>query len=747
MNRETHRCIERLKKKHRNIYGISNFKFRMAACFLIALWVVAVADVACSGMKPFMRTVLYTGIAGICFAAVFFSQREKKGSMVPYTRQEGFQFLGLHDLRNADLKDSSDVLQRTEEIACMKKVLEEIIFPQSVVKQALCLVGPSGCGKSTILAFFREKYKSEYLCYDFSGNYHELESKMCEDFGTNIDVALADRAAKQKIVIILDQFERYFHLSPEEQENVRRIMRTLCRRNTAIILSLREEFLADFLKQFDMNDIKADPQTNIKVQSHGIFHELTSIIWRNTGTQGGNGFLKPVQTLKWAESIIKNNGKVYLNSPFSHMTVDLSEQMGITLFYCQNENQVPVQADGQQGSSSLLLNKCLKVFGANGESYFSKYKNATLIEQQIVFHMAEFNQKMYAQTPEELETMFRQSNSELLNDYFDVQLASCKDYWLASKILYIYSKARDEQIFIKTDDVEKGLFSQQFSQDGYKTFLDTIAQLEKLQLIRKNNDGSSQEYEIAHDFIAQAYLKYCENSMNRDIKNALDLFLSEYMNAQLKDEMKKSYTHRLQMMQAGFYRSATALAIAVMCIGFIIEAFVWNPWTTVLQSANPYGDYLPLFPLVITSVSVIYLCGLYDRMVKYFRGRSIQKCKCCYTLLMVLAVLAVLAYPHFLLLDSIDLIVSSVDIFFLLNAEYLSSCREQLRAYGIRSIMIGTIFAIGHIVFWATNATFDTYLIFVETVMFSVLTAYACLSHLTEEYLYPRMIDASSEKK
>lgn len=74
--------------------------------------------------------------------------------------------------------------------------------------------------------------------------------------------------------------------------------------------------------------------------------------------------------------------------------------------------------------------------------------------------------------------------------------------------------------------------------------MNVIKQLETIQLIRKNTEGSSLEYEIAHDFIALTYSNYCSTNMDRNVKNALDLFISEYRDDKRNIPFKEKISHR-----------------------------------------------------------------------------------------------------------------------------------------------------------------------------------------------------------
>ena len=72
--------------------------------------------------------------------------------------------------------------------------------------------------------------------------------------GSNFDQELLVKVKEKKVVFILDQFERFFFLPEDKKENIRNLIIGLCRRNTALILSMREEYLADFMKEFDVNN-------------------------------------------------------------------------------------------------------------------------------------------------------------------------------------------------------------------------------------------------------------------------------------------------------------------------------------------------------------------------------------------------------------------------------------------------------------------------------------------------------------
>ena len=52
--------------------------------------------------------------------------------------------------------------------------------------------------------------------------------------------------------------------------------------------------------------------------------------------------------------------------------------------------------------------------------------------------------------------------------------------------------------------------------------------------------NSEEEYEIAHDFIADAFLNYSNSSsITRHVKNALDLYMTNYMEQKNEEKNRK----------------------------------------------------------------------------------------------------------------------------------------------------------------------------------------------------------------
>ena len=730
--------IAKMKEPNHNIYDLSSFVYKIAVSLFIALWILLFFDVPIHYLSTFYQSAVW-----LVILAIVPFQKKKKSTVIPYSRQKNFEFLGLYNLKDTNQSNCRDVLKRDEEIKYMRQILEEIIFPQVSVKQALCITGPSGCGKSIIMNFFKQAYKGEYKIFDFAGNYHELEGHMVSLFGTNIDNKIIEMTSAGKVVFILDQFERFFFLSQKEQESIQEIIKGLCRKNTGIIVSLREDYLAAFLKRFDMNNLLSVNERKEAVP-RGILQEMFSLVEKKNDMHlKADSLFRMTKTEQWQEYIIKNNAAIHLDTN-KHTVM---EKFGSTLLYGRNQNEMIFQLNGENSNASVLESKCKILFGEKeGSLLFGKHVDEPLIKQQIIFHMAEFNQKVRLHSAEELHSFIEKDSNEILAQYFDCQLASCNNYFHASRLLYLLSQARIRQLSLKTQDVENYLFPKLFTEKGHEQFMNVIQQLENIQLIRKNTEGSSLEYEIAHDFIAEGFVNYSSTNMDRNVKGALDLFILEYIDDRRNTAFKEKISLRKNISEQNFYKNVSCVALAFMVIAYLVQRFVFNPWTSIWKGFNPYENYIPAFPFFITVLSGIYIYCMYNKTVKYYTGEKIRRVKMFYVFFAFLASIAVFAYPHFLLFDGLGLAIATGNIALLLDKRYRQTCRNELRAYGAKSCMMGIVYAGAHILFFLVHSQFEDLLIISEFIMFTILLAYGFFVHMTQDFLYARMSDSAGEK-
>ena len=108
-------------------------------------------------------------------------------------------------------------------------------------------------------------------------HYTNLQASLAEMLGTDPMKELLIRGRKKKLVFIFDQFERFFFLEEEKKQQVRNLIASLSRENTGMILSMREEYLAEFMKEFDINNMMQEGALGGKEHT-GILNHLTSVI-------------------------------------------------------------------------------------------------------------------------------------------------------------------------------------------------------------------------------------------------------------------------------------------------------------------------------------------------------------------------------------------------------------------------------------------------------------------------------------
>lgn len=741
-----YKLVQKKKKNSYNVYGIKDSTFCILTSVVCALIIVSVLQLVIEPLPLPVCILVDTSILISALAFAFMKNYLEKVRIESYQRHRGFEFIGLYDLSEPKVLEGTDILSREEEVKYLGQMLEELIFSQEGVKQAICLTGKSGCGKSTILSFFKKKYDDTYQIYDLTGNYTNLQSALIEKFGTNLDQELMVRTRYHKILFIFDQFERYFFLDETKKEQFRDLMTALSRKNTGIILSMREEYMADFMKEFDINDLKQDKRSGEHYLHAGILNQLTSSIRDGQKNyhiaKGMNSRLLTV----WKNETIKENYHVHLEHAGDYSEKTVVEAVGNTVFYCENQNDVRMQSNGTLETASILQNKCERLFGEDGIKFYERHKQEPLIQQQITYHMAEYEKKVKQISEGELRELFMLEDYELLNYYFDIQLASTGDYFNASRILYLLSSARLNHVVMKRKDLEFGLAEDQFSKDEHKAVLAAIEKLENMQLIRKNIERSDQEYEIAHDFVAQAFLNYSYSNINRNVKSALDIYMAEYLDTGKKKYMEEKRSHFDRVQKSDFYKNIFIVFALLIAVIDCIVHFVFNPWQELWANGNLYGNIVTFFPLLMTEVCVLYLYNIYHKVLRYHQGKKEVICKVVYVVVMAGSVFSDFCYPHGIVLYGILLATMGMNCVFLLDDSYQKASRQELSAYGLKCSLIGVAFAAFHFVAWGFNTQFPMYIILIEMVMMCILVAYAYGVHMTKEYLYARMMDASSER-
>lgn len=755
----TEKKIQHHKKLSRNTYHISDNLFSK-------IWLFIFSFTICSVFEPLFSFFPVSWILVCLFVATLVTfmmtlqASFQNYNIEAYTRKSFFSFLGLFNLaqKKVDLRDR-DIIPRNKEVNFLSRLVEEVIFPQGSIKQAVCLTGKSGCGKSTILAFFQNKYQSEesVTIYNFSGNYNNLKATLEQEFETsNIDDYITSELKNgKKFIFIFDQFERYFFVSSAYQKNIRYFIASLCQKNTAIIISLREEYLAEFLREFDLNDLKSNQKMNTEVKHFGLLRALAGYIKDHENYLVIQGSRRKITFSKWKKEHIKDPINVHILDPMENGIAEFTDT-DITLFYCENQNNIKTIFGGSESSSDVMSGKCIDCFGEElGKILYEKNKNKPLIEQQIIFHMIEFDIKCRGNR-DFLPLYCDMSDEEIMKKYFDIQLSSTNEYYHAIRIMYLLSTARLHQISLSTDNIENGLIAKQFSKSGSKQIRQALNELEQIQLIRRSNQNSENEYEIAHDYIANAFISYCQSNMNRNVRTALDIYIHNFIDSLHevvsedgvnnyktkyfnKDFLNKKTNH------SNYYFKIIAIVFSVLIItSDIIYRYVFNPWQIW---DNPLQDSFPVFISIDLLVCVLYFYQMFDKVFQYRISDNNMHLKVIYFILGLLALLSILFYPHFIMIEGSDLAIIGTTSLTLLDKDYRESSRKELQSYGLKCMLLGFTFMLVHLMFCIFNHVFTTDIIMLEIIAMALLSGFAHLSHLTKEYLFGRRIDVSIKNK
>ena len=138
---------------------------------------------------------------------------------------------------------------------------------------------------------------------------------------------------------------------------------------------------------------------------------------------------------------------------------------------------------------------------------------------------------------------------------------------------------------------------------------------------------------------------------------------------------------------------------------------------------------------------------MFDKVFQYRISDNNMHLKVIYFILGLLALLSILFYPHFIMIEGSDLAIIGTTSLTLLDKDYRESSRKELQSYGLKCMLLGFTFMLVHLMFWIFNHVFTTDIIMLEIIAMALLSGFAHLSHLTKEYLFGRRIDVSIKNK
>lgn len=604
----------------------------------------------------------------VLIASVFLIVPEllrKRRALEPYKKTN--HFIGLYSIENEEPLEAdadSSLIKRDQEIAYIKKLLLTS-FGSPRHKRGICIVGGSGSGKSTILNMLMYDKEKKYQFCNLSDQYEYMNRYLVDTFGKDYVSVLQE--SNQNIVIICDQFERYFSLSEEKQVEVKECIDALSVRKIAIIFSLREEYFLQFLYNFDINFLnneKKDTAADLK----GILSYKKYFTGKNRiGT--------------WDENIL----------------------------VCQGENTGKTE--------TKMKDQCNKAFNQeDSKKVYEKFKDVPLIQQQIAFNLIE-QEKGYIASDE-----YKDCNMDyIMRRYFDVQLCSTKDFFNASRIMYLLSVGKIEGLAFTVNDLSAALCIMR--EDEREAFSSCLEKLHDCHLIMKVKHNNDNYYEISHDYIAQSFKTYSETELPRNVKAALDGFKLEYLRNREITKLMSDY---------GIKQKTPWKAISVLVLSFAAAILAY------ISSRLGWYRQVPGYVLTLSLLALLYVHEFYTNITIHYSNGESKVMAVMYFLAMICGTMAVL-YPVLWLsfLGIGNFVQGSMSLVIGHDQRVLSLTRQMFKSYGIRTVTIGILLAVCPLILWGGQMAMKDEI--VKAVLMGALLAYSYLTHLNKEFFYSHL--------
>lgn len=667
------RFIEIKKGIHRNIFY--NFTISGTEWFEICIFFIG-----SSVVSEFLDAIFGHNVgSGLILLFIYIiiiiirNKLRKANKITSYKKTD--QFVGLYSIENSkpiSANFDNGLITRKSEIKYLKKILD-IVLEQSDIKQGICLVGKSGCGKSTILNLFENEKDNSYMIFDFSEKYEFLEDYIKKEFDENYIEEI--KKTNKNIVIILDQFERFFSLDYPRKEKVKKVVKDLSIKNVAIIFSIREEFFLQFLRTFDINNLNENTIENIEY--HGIISNKKHLIYNGMETKN--------------------------------------------ILLCLNDENY--RNTDKESIDTHMKRLCEQAFGErNWESIYNKFKNGTLIQQQIIFNILKNEKECGRDFMKYLDS----DENYMMKRYYDVQLCSTGDFFNSSRIMYLLSLARLNNLAFNNDEIKDALcISNKFE---LEEFNGSLQELHKLQLIKKTKYNSTENYEIAHDYVAKTFESYANTEMPTNVKIAIDEYKAEYIR---KTSIQNNVRRYRERQKKGF-----GVCFLLIC-SFIISIFSY------IIHKGFFNKEISWTILALSLISLLYVFSFYKNITRYYLRKNKILISMCYFLSMLCGTMAVIIpniWLQMLGIGNFFIGISCIIIGF--NKEMSFIGRKMFSSYGWKTALVG-ILLFAYACFLRMGA-FEKILninikMILEIIPMAVLLGYAYSAHLNREFFYAHL--------
>lgn len=661
--------VNRQKALHRNIYSLTFIREYWFDICITLLGLSAITNPIESNLDNVAAAIVMAVIVLALTAVHAVQNKDKK--VEPYGAQR--QFIGLYTIKQGqklEIHADNGLIPRDMELEYLKDLLYQC-FAEGGSRRGICLTGRSGSGKSTVLNLLEYDKELPYKVENFSDSYTYFEDYVLDLYRSDPEKNVTD-----KTVFIMDHFERYFSMSEERKRKTGSMIKRLSKCPIVFIFSMREEFFVPFLAEFNINDM--DGTNPDETGNRGI------LFYKNQLT--GN---------KWKP---ENN-----------------------VLICGGKG-----TDSVSGVSETMGRLCVQAFGVErGEEIYRHFEDSSLIQQQIIFNMLKHD---FDKNGEIRQLDSDMDENAMMRNYYDVQLCSTGDYFMASRIMYLLCTGRSNGIAFTDDDIRNALLI--WEPGDVSDFRECLSRLYELSLIKYSSRNSTINYEIAHDYIAKSYDMYAGTELPANVKGALDEFKSEYlrktdMNRRIADYRKKEK-----------WKGTGRWGISVFAISMIVWLLALGRFFFMGR-----GESFPV--LILCFASLLYVFTFYMKLTRHYRRKSWFLVHLLYGAAMLCGTLAVV-FPDFWLLwlgagnavNGLSCVVIGM------NSQLAALGKKWFLSYGLKTVVVGILLIILAGLVSIMDKTF-LWIIDVRSLMqflpMAALLIYSYMSHMNKEFFYAGM--------
>ncbi len=334
--------------------------------------------------------------------------------------------------------DEPNIIQRKT----LYEKLKACVFADSI--SPILFTGKSGAGKSTLLKTFKKSHSDETLFIEY--------------YTPSLNIKDQTSKNKKTRMVILDQFERAL----SHRAKVEEIMRYCEEQGLTLILSFRQDYLAEVLKFVDLekaNSYRYFPISNIKEEVELMDGQLRDNLNFYETPESQNG--------KHNENEQKKNRGEFIST--------IKQQL--------NENQISF-------IEWARLEEMIGVYTAT--RFIERYKSVEKNPNPII---------------------------SMLKDYIEFQIDKIERPHLAHMFLYLICLDDKSKYMNLLIDFQNISFCDE------KSLGSIIERLKKCNFIREVTDNTDElMYEVVHDFIRETALQYEMETLNPEIRRNIDYY-------------------------------------------------------------------------------------------------------------------------------------------------------------------------------------------------------------------------------